>query len=104
METDEYLLELSRYIHRNPLDVLASTPGVELADYRWSSYPRYLTRTEGKLIDPTFILNYFSKAEPAKDYKKFVEYDFTDKDLSKIEYLIFDEMRFSLRPLGLSGI
>lgn len=39
--SDEYVLELTRYVHRNPKDV--DFVG-ELADYRWSSYAMYLGR------------------------------------------------------------
>lgn len=39
--SDEYVLELTRYIHRNPKDV--DFVG-ELADYRWSSYAMYLSK------------------------------------------------------------
>lgn len=39
VETDPYLLWVTRYIHRNPLDL----PGVDRLDgYRWSSYQVYL--------------------------------------------------------------
>ncbi|MGI9610486.1 MAG: transposase [Acidimicrobiia bacterium] len=38
IESDRYLLGCSRYIHRNPLEIGAQSPG----DYRWSSYPAYL--------------------------------------------------------------
>ena len=39
IETDEYLLQASRYVHRNPLDLDTTT---DLAHYPWSSYPAYL--------------------------------------------------------------
>ena len=38
---DGYLLELTRYVHRNPLDL---RPPVDLASYRWSSFPAFLDR------------------------------------------------------------
>lgn len=39
VETDHYLLEAARYIHRNPVrGCLCSNPG----DYEWSSYREYL--------------------------------------------------------------
>jgi len=38
IESERYLLGCSRYIHRNPLELGADSPG----DYRWSSYPAYL--------------------------------------------------------------
>ncbi len=44
VETDRYLLPLSRYIHRNPVET--PRPLVEALDtYSWSSYPAYLNQT-----------------------------------------------------------
>lgn len=43
VDADAYLLSLSRYIHRNPIDV--RRPLVRaLAAYRWSSYPAYINQ------------------------------------------------------------
>lgn len=92
--TDEYLLHLSRYIHRNPLEILPPTPGVEpqtLGSYPWSSYSNYLTAVNDELIDPTFILNYFSQKGPSIDYKNFVEYDFKEEEVLAISELLLDE-------------
>lgn len=92
IETDEYLLQLSRYIHRNPIEILPPTPGVELANYRWSSYPAYLSGEKNELVDPTFILGYFSKDDPSSDYKKFVEYDFKEENLAQIKDLLLEDI------------
>lgn len=75
VESDEYLLHLSRYIHRNPL----VTPGVELEKSRWSSYGTYLRGEKTELVDPTYILSYFQKDNRSVDYKQFVEYDINEK-------------------------
>ncbi len=41
VDEDAYLLQLSRYIHRNPIDM--KKPRVtRLEDYPWSSYPAYI--------------------------------------------------------------
>lgn len=83
VETDEYLLHLSRYIHLNPIseDIkklnisLRSTPGVEvsrLAEYPWSSYNEYCRKKKG-LCNKDQILGYFQKQNPAGSYKSFVE-------------------------------
>ncbi|MBI4991084.1 transposase [Candidatus Gottesmanbacteria bacterium] len=83
VETDEYLLHLSRYIHLNPIseDIEKlnfsprSTPGVELSrlkEYPWSSYNEYCNKTKG-LCDKDQILSYFSETNPADSYKSFVE-------------------------------
>jgi putative transposase len=37
VEKDDYFLALSRYIHRNPIEL-----ALDLKDYKWSSYPAYL--------------------------------------------------------------
>lgn len=92
IETDEYLLQLSRYIHRNPIEILSPTSGVELASYRWSSYSVYLRGEKNELVDPTFILSYFTKDDPSSDYKKFVEYDFKEENLSQIKDLLLEDI------------
>ncbi len=44
INTDNYLLPLSRYVHRNPVET--KQPLVkELEKYTWSSYPAYLGKT-----------------------------------------------------------
>ncbi len=43
VDKDAYLLQLSRYIHRNPLDM--KRPLVSrLENYDWSSYPAYVNK------------------------------------------------------------
>ena len=72
IETDEYLLHLSRYIHLNPKQLLPKRRA--LSNYIWSSYPTYVgLRKKDPIADPTFILNYFSKINPTASYKRFVE-------------------------------
>lgn len=41
VDEDAYLLEVGRYIHRNPAEVSGANEGV-LSSYRWSSYPSYI--------------------------------------------------------------
>ena len=45
VDVDCYLLQLSRYIHRNPIET--TEPMVErLEDYQWSSYPAYVGKSK----------------------------------------------------------
>ena len=73
VEADEYALELSRYIHLNPVRVgMAKNPG----DYPWSSFQGYIGK--GKVPDwlkTDFILGYFgkNKLDAGKKYSVFVE-------------------------------
>lgn len=66
--TDEQLLHLSRYIHRNPL----ASQGRTLRGYTYSSYPQYLGQTRAEWIHPEGILGYYPKSG-RKGYQEFVE-------------------------------
>lgn len=71
VESDEQLLHLSRYIHRNPIKLLR--PAQKLADYRFSSYRQYLGLINYKWMKVGEILNFFSKSNPRATYRYFVE-------------------------------
>ena len=43
IDASQYLLQVSRYIHRNPVEI-KNPMVVALEDYRWSSYPAYIGR------------------------------------------------------------
>ena len=45
VDEDDYLLQLTRYIHLNPIET--KEPMVrDLADYEWSSYPAYINKVK----------------------------------------------------------
>lgn len=74
VENDEYLLHLSRYIHRNPLSVNRPL----LPSY--SSYAAYLDKQNIPWLKPQIVLSFFhQKSLPIlkkiNSYKKFVEYE-----------------------------
>lgn len=89
IDSDEYLLQVSRYIHRNPIAI--STPGVELALYPWSSYKAYIEVQKNDLVDTTYILNYFTANDPINDYRQFTEYDFSEDEEQQIKEFIFED-------------
>jgi putative transposase len=73
VDKDTYLLELSRYVHRNP--VRAGTVK-KTEDYYWSSYPGYLwKRKQQKWVDYSLILSQFGShdRERRSHYKAFVD-------------------------------
>ncbi|MBP1971736.1 hypothetical protein J2Z83_003891 [Virgibacillus natechei] len=60
IETKEYQLEVSRYIHLNPVEAeMVSIP----KDYRWSSYRAYVTEEGNPHVTSKKILSYFSAPE-----------------------------------------
>jgi putative transposase len=76
IEKDNYILEVRRYIHLNPIRAnMVENP----QDYKWSSYSMYIGLLKEKLINSEKILSYFKKENSRPLYKVFVE---TDKDKS----------------------
>ena len=71
VNSDSQLQQLSKYIHRNPLEILGSEP---LQNYRYSSY-RYFIGIEPPpdWININAILAFFPKTNTYLAYKKFVE-------------------------------
>lgn len=72
VDKDNYLLELSRYIHLNPVRAkLVKSPH----QYRWTSYKDYMTTKRSNLIDTGDTLSYFSnhKQKAIKAYRRFVK-------------------------------
>ena len=74
INTEEYLLHLSRYIHLNPVkDGLAKTP----KDYRWSSFKEYIGVSKYNFCKRSIILDYFSQhvrknRSAIRSYNEFV--------------------------------
>ncbi len=72
VEADAYLLQLTRYIHRNPLET--SRPLVQnLADYAWSSYPAYINRASApRWLEREFSYELLGKNRKYDGYKRYV--------------------------------
>lgn len=72
VEKDEYLLQLSKYIHRNPL-TLPTWKG-KLTEYSFSSYPGYLSESRRyEFCDTKTIGDYFITSNKLLSYQSFVE-------------------------------
>ena len=69
IEKDEYHLEVSRYIHMNP--VRANITELPI-DYSWSSYRTYMGIRQDPLVDTEKTLGYFSGSK-VEGYREFVE-------------------------------
>lgn len=69
IETPDYFLDVSRYIHLNPVVAkMVKDP----QDYPWSSYSAYISDSRNPHVTTTNILSFF--LEPQKEnYRKFVE-------------------------------
>ena len=69
IENDQYNLQVSRYIHLNPVKANMVDQPLE---YKWSSYNDYLDADRDKIIDDEKILSYF-KNKSRVLYMKYVE-------------------------------
>ena len=72
IDHDAYLLQLSRYIHRNPIET--KEPLVErLEDYAWSSYPAYVGKVKPiDWLERESIYRMLGHRQQYKGYSDFV--------------------------------
>jgi len=86
VSTDEQLLQLSRYIHRQALNLQGET--LQAQEVQPSSYGEYLGKRNSEWVKTSEILNFFPKNHPLTSYESFVKE--TD-DLIQIGSLILEE-------------
>lgn len=88
--TEQQFTYVSKYIHRNPLDLPACKDSPRrLIEYTYSSYGNYLRLFEQNWVSTEDILSYFSKTNPRFSYQSFVEESSPD-DVKFIEDFAID--------------
>lgn len=73
VQDDEYLKQVVRYIHLNPIEAKVAN---SLSDYKWSSHIYYVKgKSKEEHIDINSVLSQFSlkRKEAIKAYKEFME-------------------------------
>ena len=67
--TEEYLVKVSKYIHRNPLGVIVQ----DLEKWEWSSYQYYINRHRAKprFLEKDLILSKFSDDDQVLGFKTY---------------------------------
>lgn len=85
--TESQFIYLSKYIHRNPLDILPAR--TVLAGYKFSSYQNYLGLFNQPWINKDEIMSYFSQNKIKQSYKAFVE-EIDERDLPMIKNISLD--------------
>jgi putative transposase len=75
IETDAYLLEVSRYIH---LQAVKSGLVKNPIDYKWTSYNNYIDGVG--FVETSWLTDYFAEdlAKARREYQKFVQEKITD--------------------------
>lgn len=92
VESESYLLQLSGYIHKNPITKDTHTDSgnehhsrnlvhQRLLEYPYSSYPEYQQVRPHYYSKPKEILSYFSHTNPRLSYQSFVEDYIPDEEV-----------------------
>ena len=88
VQNDAYLMQLSCYIHRNPLRAGLVK---RLADYRWSSYRAYAYKaSHPKWLNKDLILSQFNGEDSYKAYREKVQ------KYSEEEANVFENLRHGI--------
>jgi REP element-mobilizing transposase RayT len=107
VEGDEYLLNLTRYIHLNPVKIrgLAGVPLPEkrkrLRRYRWSSYRSYAglsRRQDGVDYGPLTELVAQGRSNQARAYRGYVESGLAEEDRELMEAMGRSSKAIGLEP------
>lgn len=86
IESDPYLLHLSRYIHLNPSGI-----GKDFKSWGFSSYQDYLGRRKTEWVNSQAILDYFASAR-RRDFKDYSSYQSFVEDYRKDSEEILDDL------------
>ena len=91
IDRDSYLLELVRYIHRNPLHTGLVK---RLEDYSWSSHRAYISRgNEGNWLHKDFVL---SMLEENKSKRRQAYIDFVKQEESETLRALYEKKKLPL--------
>lgn len=96
VENDTYLLWLSRYIHRNPMQLSQQ----EINFLQFSSYPYYLGLKSASWIKPEEILAFFKSRKDilgSDTYKQFVE-NIEENDQEFLGEITLEDDDVEVRP------
>jgi len=90
VEADAYLLQLTRYIHRNPLET--PRPLVKnLTEYRWSSYPAYINLASApRWLEREFSYELLGKNRKYDGYKRYVN---LGRDQELVDFYAQDKVK-----------
>lgn len=97
VDTDTYLLHLTRYIHLNPFEMTGEMTGsdpVKTSGYPYSSYAYYLGLKHAQWVKPSLVLSFFRSArrEHFSDYLSYQDFveDYAEEPRSIVGSLTID--------------
>jgi len=79
IRSEYQFIYLSKYIHRNPIDLSSYKEYPRrIQEYPYSSYGNYVHNFSQSWVHTADILSYFSRINPQSSYASFVEQSFAD--------------------------
>ncbi len=73
IEVSSYLLEVSRYIHRNPVEIRKPLVS-RLEEYQWSSYPAYRNQVKApEWLVKEVVFEELGSGQPTSAYGRYVD-------------------------------
>lgn len=92
LETDEQLLQLSRYIHRNPISTQVGPVEIEkVLNYPYSSLSQYLGRYKTIWLNPQEVLAFFNQDRSKQSYLEFVKQEPDEKSIILLNKLSLEK-------------
>lgn len=90
IDNEYQFVYLSKYIHRNPIDIMTYEDGpCRLSEYKYSSYGNYLRLFSQQWVNTVEILGLFLALNKSYSYRNFVE-DGEPDDITLIAPLTID--------------
>ena len=82
VDTEMYLMQLSKYIHRNPVGIIVDSP----ADCVWSSYNNYINPklTKPNFLETNLLLHKFRNKNPIQE---LIKYTIESDDWNPSDYI-----------------
>jgi len=92
IDRTELLVHVSRYIHRNPTEVLARSRNARLDQYRYSSYPDYIGIRTTPWLRPSLVLEQFKAkdVDASRSYRDYVEGESEQTDDTPVSWYRLD--------------
>ncbi len=88
IDSEEQLLHVSRYIHLNPFSSGLMEKIDDLSNYKWSSFPEYITDVPFEICNKDVVLASFKNRNTYKEFA-FDNADY-QKNLENIKHLTLD--------------
>lgn len=90
IDNSDYLMYVSRYIHRNPLGLLEVGPLKRLDEYEFSSYGEYIGLHHSGWLKNGIVMDMFGNDQVHPDQRKHLYQNFVESDMKELQFDLTD--------------